>query len=350
MPYLGEDWDRFSSRHLGEWHGKSLALSAKDGSLIKARNYILQSNEPSLSRTNPSSVILPCTIWDTGNEDDIQQNPQKEELSIRYNLEKLHCFAEGSYSADHSILDLSFFLSPSHGVIQAAIEFSLPISATERTRSFLLYNKDRVLTTILLLEEARSGLYDTREPLALSSLVGEWKGQSETFRHEDEERQTIGFGTKPASKSPTRRARRDYSEDDLPAELKNPSGSNDGLLRTKTLVLFGWDPTEGTVRRSTVLWDMQDHELGRSVVYGNVESHESSLFDLVRFENNTESESTMMVLTNGCFVMGPNRRARGVSTFGELGCLITPAFRRRLVRMYGKQSVSSETLTSESLS
>lgn len=342
MTSFGEDWDRFASRHLGEWFGRSLAISVSNGALINALPYHLSSQSVSLSQTNPSSLLLSCTVTSSDDSNSAQ-------LLIRYNLNKFHCFTDGSYSADHTLIDLSLLLPPQHRIAQYAIEFALPVSATERVRCFMIYNKLRELDAIILLEEVRSSLFDTREPLAFTSLVGEWRGQSETFRHRDENDSPQGFAARGKPSSPSRRARRSYSEEDLPSELKNPSGSDDGLLRTKTVVQYGWDPVKGTVRRATVLSDMQDNELGRSVIYGQVDSNSDCLFDITRFGQNSANETLFFALNNGCFVMSPMRRVRGVPATGELGCLITAGFRRRLARTYGKTTVASETLASESL-
>lgn len=345
MTNFGEDWDRFSSRHLGEWHGRAIALSIPDASLLCSTNYRASSSSVTLSRANPSSLLLKWIIQ----RESIDTAANSSEVILRYNLDKFHCFPDGSYSADHALVELPLILPDMHLIAQHAIEIALPVSATERIRSFMLYDESRVLHTVLILEEVRSGMFDTREPLALTSLVGEWKGLSETFRHEKEDRRVVGFDPKKGTNSPTRRARRKYSEEDLPSQLKNPSGGNDGLIRTKSSVRFGWDPTNGTIRRSTVLSDMQDHELGRSVVYGAVDTEAKGLFDIARFESNTATETLFIALNNGCFVTAPVKRVRGISATAELGCLITPGFRRRLVRMYGKYSVVSETLSSESL-
>lgn len=344
MSSYGDDWDRFSSRHLGDWQGRSLAISVADGSLVSATSYRLSSQSVTLSKTNESSLLLTWTLENESEDAALSTN-----MLLRYNLEKFHCFPDGSYSADHTLLEMAHLLPNAHRVAHHAIEFALPVSATERIRCFMLYNKARNLENVLLLEEVRSGLFDTREPLALTSLVGEWKGQCETFRHEVENDRPIGFHSKPAGKSPTRRARRVYSEDDLPSQLKNPSGGEDGLLKTKTSVHFGWDPAKGVVRRATMLTDMQGNELGRSVVYGSVSAENGGLFDIARFESNTANESVFVALNNACFAMAPMKRVRGVPAAGELGCLITPGFRRRLVRIYGKNTVASETLSSESL-
>lgn len=345
MTNFGEDWDRFSSRHLGEWHGRAIALSIPDASLLSSTNYRTSSDSVTLSRTNPSSLLLKWNIQ----PDSTDTATSPSEIILRYNPDKFHCFPDGSYSADHALVELPLILPDAHPIAQHAIEIALPVSATERTRSFMLYDESRVLHTLVLLEEVRSGMFDTKEPLALTSLVGEWRGLSETFRHENEDKRAVGFERKQGANSPTRRARRKYSEEDLPSQLKNPSGGKDGLIKTKSSVRLGWDPTNGTVRRSTVLSDMQDHELGRSVVYGIVDSQVKGLFDVTRFESNTATETLFVALNNGCFVTAPVKRVRGVSATAELGCLITPGFRRRLVRIYGKSSVASETLSAESL-
>lgn len=345
MANLGEDWDKFSSRHLGEWHGRATALSIPNASLLCATNYRLSSSPTSLSRTNPSSLLLKWIIQ----LESTDANTKSSESILRYNLDKFHCFPDGSYSADHALVELPLILPDTHRVAQHAIEITLPVSATERTRCFMLYDESRMLRTVLLLEEVRSGMFDTREPLALTSLVGEWKGLSETFRHEEENMRSVGFGPKKDVKSPTRRARREYPEEDLPSQLKNPSGGKDGLIRTKSSVRFGWDPANDTIRRTTVLCDMQDHELGRSVVYGAADAEARGLFDIARFESNTATETLFIALNNACFVTAPIKRVRGITVIAELGCLITPGFRRRLVRMYGKSGVVSETLSSESL-
>lgn len=346
MASFGDDWERFASRHLGDWHARSLAVSVADGSLVSSASFHLSSKSPTRSQTNPSSLLLPWSV--TCDDLDGGRGRVASELHLRYNLAKLHVFTDGTYSADHSLVELGSILPPGHDFAHFAIEFALPASSTERVRAFLLYDESRVLTSLLLLEEARSGLFDTREPLAVSSLVGSWCGISETFRHNAEDDRGVGFGLQNLP-SPSRRARRAYDEEDLPSELKNPSGGEDGLLKTKSSIQFGWDPIKGTVRRATVLSDMQDHELGRSVIYGALDSNTGGLFDFIRFESNTATESVLAALNNACFVMAPMKRVRGVPASGELGCHIAPGFRRRLLRIYGKTSVASETLASESL-
>lgn len=344
MTSYGEDWDRFASRHLGDWQGRSLAITVPQGALISASSYRLSSPSTALSKTNASSLLLTSTL-----SADVRPAPAPAPFLLRYNLEKFHCFPDGAYSADHTLLEIPHLLPAASSLAHHAIEFALPVSATERIRCFLLYDAARALHALLFLEEVRSALFDTRPPLALTSLVGEWQGQCEIFRHDPDDNRSVGFAAKPAAKSPTRRAARNYSEDDLPAELKNPSGGEHGLFKTKTVVRYGWDPAKGTVRRATVLADMQGNELGRSVVYGAIHAAQTGLFDVARFESNTENESIFVALPNACFVMAPRRRVLGVSAVAELACLITPSFRRRLTRIYGRSSVASETLSSESL-
>lgn len=344
MPSFGEDWERFSSRHLGEWHGRSLALSTTDGSFLSAVNYRLSSTSVCPSQTNPSSLLLKCQVRQ--DSDEPTQSPPG--WLLRYNLDKFHCFADGSYSADHALTEIPMLLPETKRVTHYAIEIALPVSATERIRTFLLYDKERILEAVLLLEEVRSGLFDTREPLALTTLVGEWKGLSQTFRHEPDPQRAFGFGRDASRQSPTRRARREYSDEDLPPQLKDPSGGSDGLIKSKTVIRFGLDPANGKLRRSTVLRDMQDNELGQSVVYGTVEGEAGRLFDMARLEAKSATESVLIPMNNATFVVAPVKRVRGVPAAAELGCLITPGFRRRLVRMYGKASVVSETLSSES--
>lgn len=346
MASYGDDWERFSSRHLGHWHARSLAISVADGSVISSASFRLSSHAPVQSQTNPSSLLLPWSVLhDTSNS----HSPDSEtaELHLRYNLDKLHVFADGTYSADHSLLELCSILPSTHSCVPYAIEFALPASATERVRAFLLYDDNRTLTALLLLEEARSGLFDTRAPLAISSLVGHWAGISETFRHDAASPGGGGFARK--TPSPSKRARRVYDENDLPEQLKNASGGGDGLMKTKSAVQFGWDPIKGTVRRATVLSDMQNYPLGRSVIYGALDSNDGGLFDFIRFESRGASESLLAALNNGCFIMAPVKRVRGVPASGELACHITPGFRRRVLRIYGKTTVASETLASESL-
>lgn len=346
MGSFGDDWERFSSRHVGEWHIRALAISVSDGSLLSSGSFVITSQPPKRSRINPSSLLLKWNVRDAGSETALRG---ESELLLRYNLDKLHVFADGSYSADHTLVELDWILPPAYAIAQHAIEFALPVSATERVRAFLVYDERRVLRCLLLLEEARSGLFDTREPLSLTSMTGEWRGVSQTFRYDDEDQPGNGFGA-PKRPSPSGRSRRVYDTEDLPPQLKNPSGGDDGLLKTKTVVQFGWDPTKDTVRRATMISDMQDHELGRSVIYGDIDSNDVGLFDIARFESNSPNESVFAVLNNACFIMAPVKRVRGVPSTAELGCHVTPGFRRRIVRVYGKRTVTSETLTSESLS
>lgn len=339
MTEFGGDWDRFENHHLGEWHGRSLALSAQ-AQLLLSCQYLLQSTTIIRSKTNPENVHLTFQVQLTDSEP-----AEPVSASIRYNLSSFHVFADGTYSSDHSFPEIPLLVPEDHAQPQSGIQFTLPISSTERVRCFLLYDAQRNLQTVLLLEEVRASLFDTRQPLALTSLVGKWCGQAETFRHETDSKRAVGFGK---SNSPTSRAKRQYSDEDLPQQLKNPSGSDDGLLKTKTTVNFGWYPSSGKLRRSTVLQDMQDHELLHTVTHGAAQ--DCGLFDCAVFDQGTPSETIMLILSNACFVLAPMKRVRGVSVAAELGCLITPGFRRRITRMYGRSVVASETLASESMS
>lgn len=336
MTSFGSDWHRFADRHLGNWQGRAMLVnpSAKP---LHSVDYSISCSAVSPSTTNRSVLLLETTI-------STDQSNRQSKPSLRYDLSAFHVFLDGAYSAEHTLLDLPLLLPPEYNLLQSAIELALPVSATERVRSFLLYDKHRTLVAILLLEEVRSHLFDTRAPLALTSLVGEWRGQSETFRHTSRAARPAGFGSPT---SPTARAKRVYSHEDVPDELKHPSSTDDGLLKTNTLVRFGWDPPTKTVRRATDIQDMQNNHLGRSVVYGVID--ESGLFDVARFDSSTPSETLLIALNNACFVAAPLNRVQGVPISAELGCLVTAGFRRRIVRMYGPKSVASETLTSETL-
>lgn len=344
MESFGADWDRFTARHLGDWHGRALALSPRDGSLLRACSYQLVTDSVALSRTNRSAVHVAASV--------VPEGAAPQPLLTRYNLDTFHCFADGSFSAEHFLLGLQAFLPPGSPASSSAVELALPLSASERVRCFMLYDGTAELTAVVLLEEARAGMFDSREPLCLSALLGEWRGRSETFRHSDENAgAAVGFGsTTKRFDSPTaRRGHSSYSDEDLPNELKNPSSGEDGLLKTQTQVSFGWNPSEGTVRRATVLSDMSGNELGSTVSYGTVHSEQAGLFDLIRFAPDTADEAVSIAMSNSCWLTAPRKRVRGVASSCELGCLVTAGYRRRLARVYGKTSVASETLSAESL-
>lgn len=307
-------------------------VCASTGKLTGSREYALRSAGVTMSRANPSSALVKYSL------------PEGHELTLRYNVSGFHVFADGSYSADHFVLDLSPLTGLETGSTPFAVEAALPLSATERVRAFLLYDDSRSLTHIALLEEAIDGLFDTREPLSLTALVGEWRGPRETFRHEDLPR---GFG---AAISPTARARTPYTPDELPRELQDSSAAADGTIRTQGAVRWGWDPAADTVRRSTVVSDMRGNELENLALYGRCEAVPGAMFDLIRFGTPGDpDESILLALNNGCYVQAPLRRARGVPAAAELCCLITPAFRRCVRRVYGRKGVASETLSSESM-
>lgn len=346
MTDYGEDWDRYAARNLGLWHGRALVVSPS-AEIIHATSYTLSSEKVNPSISNPS-ILQVCSVLESSSL--LPTKLDNCNLLTRYDLNSFHCFADSTFSADHSLLHMPGLLPTSCDVAHTAIEFCIPLSATDRARCFLMYNAERHLTEIVLLEEARAAMFDTREPVALTTLIGDWHGLSETFRHEPLYDSGRGFAKGGKSiKSPTYRAKKKYSKQDLPEQLKNPSSSDDGLLRTKSTVCLGWDPANGTLRRSTLLHDMQQNELGRSVIYGSV-NEKAVMFDMAQFENGTPHESLLVTLNNGCFIMAPIKRARGVPVFAEFGCLVTPSFRRRVVRMYGRTDVISETLAAESLS
>ncbi len=328
-PPHGQDWARFCARHLGDWDGRCVVVVASTGALEGVHEYQLTSKGVSMSKSNPSSALINYALSDG------------RILTLRYDVRNFHVFADGSYTADHYVLDLSA-VTGLPTATPFAVEAALPLSASERVRAFLLYDDTRALTHIALLEEAVGGLFDTRAPLSLTALVGEWRGPRETFRHSS----TRGFG----DASPTTRARTPYSEEDLPRQLKDPSGAPDGTLRTQGAVRWGWDPVADTVRRATVVSDMRGKVLQNLTLYGRREALPGAMFDVVRFGGAGDpDESVLLALNNGCYVQAPLRRARGVPAAAELCCLVTPAFRRCVKRVYGREGVASETLSSESM-
>jgi Domain of unknown function (DUF3598) len=69
------------------------------------------------------------------------------------------------------------------------------------------------------------------------------------------------------------------------------------------------------------------------------------MFDLVMCSDN----SLLLALSSGCYVSAPLKRARGVPSTSELGCLLTPNLRRRISRTYSDKGLASESLVTEAL-
>lgn len=91
---------------------------------------------------------------------------------------------------------------------------------------------------------------------------------------------------------------------------------------------------------------MQGVDLGQSVVHGSVASEEGAIFDVVRLSTD---ESVLLTLSNASYVSAP-LRVHGKVTTSELGCLVTPACRRRISRTNAVWGCASESLVTESLS
>lgn len=348
MTNYGPSWDRFCSRNLGKWTGRSIAVSGDSARLVSSNEYILSVESLSPLRSNPDYVQLKANLL--LNEFEVEpkqaESDHKNMISSRYNASSLWVFEDGSYTADTRFLSLSNIL-PRESVIPFAIEHSLSLSATERVRAFFIYDTGDHLETVVILEETREGLFENRAPLAITSLVGNWNGQAEAFHRPPAFSSFRGFGSsKSNNKSGTHGGlpQTQYSKEDLPDELKHGSAGKEGLMRMKTSVSYGWDPTAGSVRRTTSLADMQGVELGTSTLYGKICSEDGSLFDIIRCSDN----SVIIALSNGCYVSAPKNRARGIPASSELGCLLTPHFRRRCVRTYASHGLASEMLASES--
>jgi Domain of unknown function (DUF3598) len=345
-PDMGPSWDRFLSSHLGDWTGRSLALSPT-GALIHTQAYTLSTSSVAPTKSNPSAILVAADLSADGADG-------SDTMDTRYDADSLFVFEDGSYTHSHRLLATPRIL-PRDERVPFVIEHALSLSATERVRCFLAYTAENALDAVVILEETRQGLFENRPPLAFTSLVGEWRGQAETLqRPPPRPGQFTGFGRGRAAAGtlPRPAARPRFSQDDLPDALKHPSGkATDGLVRLKTVVSYGWDPRQrggvdlGRLRRTTKLIDMAGDELGQSIVYGSVVAEAGSLFDSVRCSD----DSVMLMLSNASWVSAPLSRARGKSTTSELGCLVTAACRRRITRTDAKWGVASESLVTESL-
>lgn len=353
MEDLSPSWNRFCGTQLGKWSGRAVVISASGG-LVHSGTYTVSTTSVSPSRSNSSFRIL---ALETRSPPDSDSAATAE---IRYDTEDLHVFDDGSYTASHRLLSLPYALPKSSRAIPLAIEHVLVLSATERMRVFLTYDTTDAFVSAVVLEEARESLFENRPPLAFTSILGEWSGVAESLQRvygsdggkAGSGRRPFrgGFGASASSRSGGSRMGdvspfSEYSEEDLPPELQHPSRKADnGLMRFRTLVKYGWDPSSDTLRRTTTLTDMQGVELGMSTVYGEVVAEDGALFDIVKCSD----DSIVLTLSNGCWVSAPLSRARGVPGTSELGCLVTPSARRRCTRTYGVKGLASETLVTES--
>lgn len=337
-PQLGKSWDRFISNSLGSWTGRCLSVSP-EGNLLSSLAYTLSTTGIKPTRSNPSSVLVSATLT--------AANSAPTSLDLRYDTSSLYVFPDGSFTSTHRLQSLAPLL-PAPAAADLCIEHVLILSATERVRAFANYATDGTLLSVVLLEEVRADLFENRDPLSLTALLGEWGGEAEALqRPRGGGGGGSGFGggagigeANAAAKSAAR-----YSKDDLPDALQHPSRSAaEGLVRFRTKVGYQWDPAAGRLRRTTALADLQGEELGASTVYGKVEAAEGALFDVV----NCSDETFLFTLSNSCFLSVPARRGKGSVTTSELGCLVTPHCRRRIQRTNAKWGVASESLVTES--
>jgi Domain of unknown function (DUF3598) len=388
----GKSWDRFISRHLGDWTGRSLAVTA-GAKLISAQSYHLSTSSVAPSKANPSYILLsaditPCEDGPIDPSADSAVGPKEwqtaQQIASRYDIDSMFVFEDGSFTSDSRLLSLGRLLPREAGAIPFAIELALMLSATERVRVFIVYDSQSKLESICLAEETREGLFENRPPLAFTSLVGAWNGISETLHRPNVKTPFSGFGkaNRMSAAQPVTGIGNTYSKEDLPPELRAGSAGKDGLLRLKSSQVFSWDPTHDSVRRvrllrlpyridsisncctllltrvssrlsflflafckTTVLRDMSEVELGSSTVYGKVDAESGSMFDLVTCSDNT----LLLALSNGCYVSAPVLRARGIASTSEFGCLVTPNLRRRISRTYSDKGLASESLVTEAL-
>lgn len=154
-PDLGPSWDRFVSSHLGDWAGRSLALSPA-GRLLRSEAYALSTTSVAPLKSNPAFVLVSATVTADGADPTAARA-----MDARYDAADLHVFDDGSYTAKHRLLALPH-LPDGTPAAPVAIEHTLSLSATERARVFLAYDADGALDSVVLLEEARHGLFEVR--------------------------------------------------------------------------------------------------------------------------------------------------------------------------------------------
>jgi hypothetical protein len=207
------------------------------------------------SKANPSYIILTADVRVDHNGSPSSSllkvdGAKHHQMMERYDTDSFWVFEDGSFTSETRLLSLGELLPRATGAIPFAIELALTLSATERVRVFLVYDKDSKLESVCLVEETREGLFENRPPLAFTSLVGTWTGQSETLHRPTMNTPFSGFGKSNRRRPPVPVSTASmYSEDELPPELRAGSAGKDGLLRLKSSQVFGWDPSHNSVRR-----------------------------------------------------------------------------------------------------
>jgi len=281
-----EAWERFKGRHMGKWSGRSTHVDVRTMAQVRLDEYSWSMSDATFSNRD---VRVTGTMSGDG-----------WDWKVAYNIgmPSFYVFEDGSYCAEHEMLEVADI-----PISRLAVEMCLTISATERLRSFLLYDFESILRRVFLLHEVQDDLWEDRYPTSLLSLVGKWRGETKSAR--------------------------------LPSV-------GAGIISYNSSVSFLWQAADDTVRESFTA-NKDGKIIDKITSYGLVDDEG----DLTAIGWGGPEQRSSFLLNCGSYASAPLSIPPGTPWWCEFSCYINERCRRRIRRLFDKEgnAVSHSIIT-----
>eukprot|EP00188_Purpureofilum_apyrenoidigerum_P002556 Plantae.Rhodophyta-Purpureofilum_apyrenoidigerum.ctg26238.p1 GENE.Plantae.Rhodophyta-Purpureofilum_apyrenoidigerum.ctg26238~~Plantae.Rhodophyta-Purpureofilum_apyrenoidigerum.ctg26238.p1 ORF type:complete len:292 (-),score=41.77 Plantae.Rhodophyta-Purpureofilum_apyrenoidigerum.ctg26238:303-1178(-) len=272
-------WNRFSSRHLGNWSGRSTHVDVRTMDQVRLDSYAWEITEQTKARTEvrvTGSMTGDNWSW---------------ELKYNVGASGFFIFEDGSYCAQHEILEIADG-PPSRLVV----ELCLTVSVTERLRCFMLYDFESMLRRVILVNEVKDELWEERNPSTLVSLVGRWQGRT------------------------------------ISARVPNLGA---GIITYNSESIFLWRAQDDTVRETMTAREKDDEAIKNITSYGKVDDEG----DLTAIDWRGPEQRRTMLLNSSSYVSAPLKLPSDSPWWCGFSFFDTLRSRRRISSLYDSSGV-----------
>mmetsp|Transcript_1889 Transcript_1889/g.4147 ORF Transcript_1889/g.4147 Transcript_1889/m.4147 type:complete len:363 (-) Transcript_1889:2044-3132(-) len=352
----GESWVRFREQE-GLWYGRSTQVGV-NGNVIRRDQYqvdIKCAHEAHAQQEQLQELTIAPRADDEGHEEfslfatySVEPTPTttattapatlKYEHQLRY--KDTFVFGDGSYCGDHFLFEF-----PHAPLSSLSVEHCIGVSATERIRLFALYGLDRALERVIVCNEVRDSLWETRAPLSVVSLLGTWTGEARTKRSQYSGSGFLRFRTSAQFgwdfEKSVRRALHMVSMNDSATLSASSNNAAAGVAPPSESERISETRDSEEIEKKKKIETMQH----RSACYGEYDGGNKVLYGA---GNDTQ---VMVLLPHGCYCLCPATLATPAAWQSECACLVADASRKRISRLRNSENMPlSDTLCVESIS
>eukprot|EP00960_Hanusia_phi_P042390 755470-Hanusia_phi.AAC.3 len=270
-------WYAFSQYNLGRWQGKALHIDPTTGEYVEPyviRNYVLDVIEVERETAVERFIGEPNEM--------LNLEPVAHETTIRPD-DDFDATIDGFYSRDISMTSVPDY----HNLAGLVIDMSIPINDEERVRCNVIYDKQYVLSRIILYEERRMKL-PQKGPIGFGTQAQKKSGDS--------------ISVVKTNKAKAEETRPPLQFLDIVGSFAGDASSRrtwrlgGGFLNFRSRGSILWDG-DSRVRKETEMID-QHMKASRTVVWGEMKDEYSKVLEF-------DGGDRMILLPSGCWVTVP---------------------------------------------